>query len=151
MSSPGLESTAAIGGRPIYGMLVSFPIVCFTLTLLTDLAYWQTGVLMWKHFSSWLLLAGLVMGGLAFIAGCIDLIGNARIRAISSVWVYALGNVVVLALALLNSLVHAGDGWTGVVPWGLALSAATVLVLLVTGWLGSGLVHRRGVGVSYYE
>ncbi|EDQ03262.1 hypothetical protein DSM14862_04154 (plasmid) [Sulfitobacter indolifex] len=151
MVSRSLNTTAAIMGRPIHAMLVSFPIVCFTLALLTDLAYWQTGILMWQHFSSWLLLAGLVMGGLAAIAGCIDLIGSARIRAISSVWVHAAGNVVVLALALVNSLVHAGDGWTAVVPWGLALSAATVLIMLVTSWLGSGLVHRHGVGVSRHD
>nr|WP_240791671.1 DUF2231 domain-containing protein [Sulfitobacter indolifex] len=132
-------------------MLISFPIVCFTLTLLTDFAYWQTGILMWQHFSSWLLLVGLVMGGLAAVVDSIDLIGSARIRAISSVWVHAVGNVLVLALALVNSLIHAGDGWTAVVPWGLSLSAATVLVMLVTGWLGNGLVHQRGAGVSPHE
>lgn len=151
MSSQGPRSTATINGRPIHGMLISFPIVCFTLTLLTDFAYWQTGILMWQHFSSWLLLVGLVMGGLAAVVDFIDLIGSARIRAISSVWVHAVGNVLVLALALVNSLIHAGDGWTAVVPWGLSLSAATVLVMLATGWLGNGLVHQRGAGVSPHE
>jgi uncharacterized membrane protein len=37
-----------------------------------------------------------------------------------------------------------------VVPWGLILSAATVLLLLVTGWLGGSLVYRHGVGVNHY-
>jgi uncharacterized membrane protein len=35
-----------------------------------------------------------------------------------------------------------------VVPWGLALSAAVVLVLLFTGWWGWSMVYRHGVGVA---
>jgi uncharacterized membrane protein len=47
-----------------------------------------------------------------------------------------------------NNLVHAGDGWTAVVPYGLILSAATVAVMAVTDWLGRSMVYRHGVGVS---
>jgi uncharacterized membrane protein len=43
-----------------------------------------------------------------------------------------LGFVTIHVLAFINSLVHAGDGWTAVVPTGLALSAATFLVILLT-------------------
>ena len=144
------KSTAAIAGHPIHGMLVVFPIACFTLTLFTDLAYWQTSNLMWQHFSAWLLFAGLVIGVLAALAGMIDVITNARIRAIPTIWVHVIGNICVLILAFVNSLVHAGDGWTGVVPWGLTLSAVTVALMLVTAWLGASLVHRYGVGVSQH-
>ena len=56
-------------------------------------------------------------------------------------WLYLLGTLVVLALAGLNNLVHAADGWTGVVPYGLALSAATVLVMLVTAGIGRRIVY----------
>ncbi|WP_237065818.1 DUF2231 domain-containing protein [Loktanella sp. M215] len=129
-------------------MLVVFPLTCFTLTLFTDLAYWQTSDLMWQNFSAWLLFAGLVFGGLAALAGLVDLVANPRIRAISTAWVHAVGNICVLLLALLNSLVHAGDGWTAVVPWGLALSALTVAIMVFTGWLGASLVHQYGVGVA---
>ena len=55
------------------------------------------------------------------------------------------------AAVLLDSLVHAGDGWTGVVPYGLILSAATVLVMLVTDWFGRAMVFRYGAGVSSHE
>ena len=60
-----------------------FPIACFTLALLTDIAYWRTGNLMWQNFSAWLLLAGLVVGVLAALAGAIDLLvaaADARAR-----------------------------------------------------------------------
>lgn len=141
------RATVAIGGHPVHAALVPFPIVCFTLALLTDIAYWQSSYLMWQHFSEWLLFAGLIFGGLAALAGAVDLLARPSVRAKGPAWPHAIGNVVVLLLALLNSLVHAGDGWTGVVPWGLMLSALTVLVMMVTVWLGRAMVYRHGVGV----
>jgi uncharacterized membrane protein len=145
---PLTPSTAAIAGHPIHATLVPFPIVCFTLVLLTDIAYWRTGFLMWQDFSSWLLLAGLVTGALAAIAGAIDLLCRRRTRSLGIGWVHGIGNLAALILAFLNSLVHARDGWTAVVPYGLVLSAATVVVLVVTVWLGRSMVFRHGVGVA---
>jgi uncharacterized membrane protein len=144
---PHPRSTAVIAGHPIHAMLVPFPIVCFVLALVTDVAYWQTSYLMWAEFSAWLLLAGVAFGVLAAIFGAVDFLASAEVRDQRPAWPHAIGNVVVLVLAFLNNLVHAHDGWTGVVPWGLTLSALTVLVLLVTGWLGASLVHIHGVGV----
>lgn len=141
------QPTAVIAGHPIHAMLVSFPIVCFTLALLTDIAYWQTANLMWTEFSAWLLLAGITFGVIAAVVGAIDFFASRGIRAREPAWPHAIGNAVALALAFINNLVHAADGWTSVVPWGLTLSALTVLVLLVTGWLGASLVHVHGVGV----
>ncbi len=133
------------GRHPIYSALASFPVACFTLTLLSDLAYWQTSNLLWQHFSEWLLFAGLVFGGLAALAGIIISIFRYSRYEIVPAWPYAIGMALVLVLAFVNSLVHAGDGWTAIVPTGLVLSAATVLVLLITGWLGwSADIQRRG-------
>ena len=141
-------STASVAGHPIHVMLVPFPIVCFTLTLFTDIAYWQSGGnIMWQNFSAWLLFAGLVFGVLAALAGAIDFLASRRVRAQRPAWPHAIGNVIALLLALANSFVHARDGWTAVVPWGLVLSAVTVALLLVTMWLGQALVYRHHVGV----
>jgi uncharacterized membrane protein len=128
-------------------MLVPFPIVCFTLALATDIIYWRTSNLMWAEFSAWLLFAGIVFGVLAAFFGMIDFFARREVRAQRPAWPHAIGNVVVLVLAFFNNLVHAADGWTSVVPWGLTLSALTVLIMLVTGWLGASLVHVHGVGV----
>jgi uncharacterized membrane protein len=145
------RSTAAIAGHPIHPMLVPFPVVCFTLALLTDIAYWQTSNLMWLHFSEWLLFVGLVAGVFAGLAGAVDLLASSEIRAQRPAWPHAIGNVIVLVLAFINNLVHTGDGWTAVVPYGLILSAVTVLLLLVTGWLGGSMVYRHAVGVRSHE
>ena len=52
-----------------------------------------------------------------------------------------------LSLAIVNALVHTRDAYTSVVPWGVVLSALTVLFLLVTGWNGWQMVYRHGVGI----
>ena len=140
-------TTARIGGHPIHPMLVPFPIVCFVGALCTDIAYARSENLQWANFSAWLLAAGMVMGVLAAIAGLIDFLTHRGIRDQRPAWPHAIGNAIVLLLALFNNFIHSRDGWTSVVPAGLILSAATVAVMLVTGWLGWSLVYRHGVGV----
>jgi uncharacterized membrane protein len=145
------KSVASVLGHPIHAMLVPFPIAFFVLALVMDIAYWQTSNLTWKHFAEWLLFAGLIGGGLAMIAGAIDFFSRREIRSAAPGWPHAIGNLIVLMLAFVNSLVHARDGWTGVVPTGLALSAATVALMFVTAWLGASLVYRHGVGVKHND
>ncbi|MCF1503205.1 DUF2231 domain-containing protein [Afifella sp. H1R] len=135
----------AVAGQPIHAVLVQFPTVCFTLALLTDLAYWQTANLMWQNFSAWLLFVGLVVGVLAALVGIIDILVRRSARRSGAAWPHAIGSIVVLVLAFINSLIHAGDGWTAVVPWGLTLSILTVLVMIATGFLGRSMTassHR---------
>ena len=79
MDDPHPRSTAKIAGHPIHPMLVPFPIAFFTLALVMDIAYWQTSNLNWKHFAEWLLLAGLVFGALAAVAGAVDFISRREI------------------------------------------------------------------------
>jgi len=128
-------------------MLVPFPMVCFIGALVTDVVYWRTAEMMWSDISAWLLLVGLIFGVLAAIAGLIDFLSNRLIRAQAPAWPHMLGNLLVLLLALFNTLVHTRDAWTSVVPTGLILSVLTVLILPVTGWLGWSMVYRHGVGV----
>lgn len=127
-------------------MLVPFPIVCFIGALVTDVVYWRTAEMMWSDISAWLLLIGLILGVLAAIAGLVDFLGNRLIRAHAPAWPHMLGNLLVLLLALFNTMVHTRDAWTSVVPTGLILSVLTVLILPVTGWLGWSMVYRHGVG-----
>jgi len=143
-----LGSTARIARHPIHPMLVPFPIACFVGALATDIAYAMTAQMMWSDFSAWLLVAGLIMGILAAIAGLIDFLGNPEIRAQTPAWPHLLGNATVLVLSFFNALVHTRDAWASVVPTGLILSVIVVLILPVTGWLGWSMVYRHGVGVD---
>jgi uncharacterized membrane protein len=147
MSDPYPKSTARVAGHPIHPMLVPIPIAGFTGALLTDIAYACTADTQWAVFSSWLLVAGLVGAALAAVAGLIDFLSERRIRRLRPAWIHAVGNVAAVLLELLNVFVHSRDAWTSVVPWGLALSIVTVLILLVTGWNGWEMVYRHGVAV----
>lgn len=111
--------------------LGTFAAAFFTFALVCDWAYVQTTVLMWRDFASWLLFVGLVCGGVAVV---LWLIGLAVYRQRQS-WGEVLLSMVILALALANSLIHAGDGWTAIMPWGLGLSFVTVVLMVVAGTL----------------
>jgi uncharacterized membrane protein len=147
MAEANPRSTASIAGHPLHPMLVPIPIACFVGTLLTDLTYWNTANLQWAVMSSWMLTVGLVIALFAVLAGLIDFFGDRRVRDLRAVWIHAIGNAVALSLAIANAFVHSRDGYTSVVPAGLILSALTVLILLVTGWMGWEMVYRHGVGV----
>ena len=151
MPSDTPRSTARIGGHPIHPMLAPFPIVCFVGTLVTDTVYAITADMQWANFSAWLLMVGLIVSVFAVIAGLTDAIGDRRILRLRPAWIHVLGNIVALALAVLNALVHTRDAYTSVVPTGLILSLLVVLILLVTGWNGWDMVYRHGVGLDRDE
>ena len=134
--------TVAIAGVPIHAMLVPFPIVCFTGALLTDITYSNSPQVQWANFSQWLLAVGFIVGLLAAIFGLIDFLAAGRTRPRIG-WFHLAGNAIVLVLALFNNLVHSRDGWTGVVPTGLTLSVITVLLMVVTGFLGWRMAYRH--------
>lgn len=134
--------TVAIGGVPVHAMLIPFPIACFTMAMLTDIIYSNTPQVQWANFSQWLLAFGLLMGVLAAIFGLIDFLAAGRARPRIG-WFHFGGNAIVLLLALANNFVHARDGWTGVMPTGLTLSVITVLLMVVTGFLGHTLAYRH--------
>src|SRR3954451_25096242 len=147
MVADTVRSTAPLHGRPLYPMLVPFPIACFAGTLVTDLVYWRTAEMMWADFSAWLVTAGVILGFIAAIAGLIDFLGSRFTGEEAPTWTQVIGNVLALLLAVLNMLVHTHDAWTSVVPWGLVLSALVVVILVFTGWIGwSRVRHRYGVG-----
>jgi uncharacterized membrane protein len=131
----------AVAGVPVHAMLVPFPIACFTGALLTDIAYSRTALMQWSNFSAWLLAFGLMMGVLAALFGFIDYFGAKPRPAIGAY--HLIGNVVVLVLALFNNLVHTRDGWTSVVPTGLILSAVTVALMVITGFLGHRMAYAH--------
>jgi uncharacterized membrane protein len=98
--------------------------------LLTDLAYLNSGGnLLWLNFSSWLLAAGLLFGAIAGIVLLIDVVRGIR------GWLPFLLLLAAWIVELINSFVHARDGWTAVAGTGLILSIIGAVLVLLAGWL----------------
>ena len=140
---PRERSRSAPIAETLHALLGSFPVAFFTLAFVTDIVYSRTAYLQWQYFSIWLITAGLIMGGLAVLAGLIEwLVGRRHARA-RGLGLHSIVTVVALLLGLLNAFVHSRDGWTAVVPEGLILSGVVALLLLVAAWLPALLAPRE--------
>jgi uncharacterized membrane protein len=138
-------TTIRIARSPLYNLLSSFPIACFTGALATDIVYWRTMEMTWANFSAWLLAAGMALGVLAWIIEVFDILIHPLLRRMRAAWLQLFGHLIVLVIAFFNTLIHTRDAWTSVVPEGLALSAIVVVLMLFIGWLGTTLVFRREI------
>jgi uncharacterized membrane protein len=125
-------------------MLASFSAAYFAGALVTDVVYWQMPDVMWERFSIWLIMAGLVMAGLAVLSYIVNALAGRR-RQTWSAWPRLVGFALAVFLAAMNAFVHSRDGYTAVVPTGLMLSASVVIVLLLTE-IATALANRRRVG-----
>jgi len=124
--------------HPLYPALLPIPIICFVGALITDLAYIASAEMMWLNFSSWLLLAGLIGGGIAGALLIVELIRSHDRRALLPHFFFLLAAWVV---EVFNSFIHARDGWTAVVPTGVSLSIAATVLGLLAGWFWQSAGH----------
>ena len=127
-SSRGRPFRASLPGQIT---LTYFAAAFFTLTLFTDWAYVQTTILMWRDFSSWLLFFGLIVAGVGCVLWLIGLLTRRPGPSWGAVGMY----VLVMLAAFFNSLLHAGDGWTAIMPWGITLSVVTCGLMLLAAVL----------------
>ena len=125
--------------HPLYAAVLAIPIICFVGVPITDLAYIASADMMWLDFSSWLLLAGLIGGGVAGALLIVELIRAHDRRRLLPHFLLLLAAWVV---EVFNSFIHARDGWTAVVPTGLTLSIVAALLGLLAGWFWQSAYHR---------
>jgi len=141
-----MQGKAKLLGHPIHQMLIVFPLGLLATSLVFDIVRLATGNPFWAQISYYMLLSGLIGGGLAAITGVIDFLSIPKYtRARTIGIVHGLGNVGVMTLFLVSFIMR-NNGEHGGVPIGLSVIAA--LGALVTGWLGGELVDRLGVGVD---
>lgn len=147
------DAIPAVAGHPLHPAVVALPIGAFTGALAADLAFAATGDRFFARGSRLLTGAALATGLAAGALGAVDFVGRSAIRSHAASWVHAGGNVAALGLGAASLAVRAlaADDRRGVLPAGLALSAAAGAVLLVTGWLGGELSYRHRIGVMPAE
>jgi uncharacterized membrane protein len=100
---------------------------------------------MWTEFSAWMLLVGIIFAVLYAAAGAIEYMHYSIVFDPDVAKAHGIGLVAVVIIAFFNNLIHARDGWTSVVPWGLTLSALTVFIIIATASHGASLVHHYRV------
>jgi uncharacterized membrane protein len=139
-----MQSKVRLFGHAVHPMLVDFPIVCFCLLLLLDVAQ---SLFKLELGNVPIFLVGVGGGAtvLAIVTGTIDLafIPN-RTKAHKTAFVHFLLGIVVWL-------------WFGAASYGhttasptvrVAIDAAGVLLIVVQSWLGGELVMRHHIGVK---
>ncbi len=141
-----MASRASVAGHPIHPMLVVFPIGLWVFSFISDLIYMGTGNDAWLT-TAYYTMAGGVIGALAAaVFGAIDLFAMPRGNTRRIGEIHMTLNLAITALFLINLWwrTQVSPDSTGPV-W---LSAISVALLAVSGWLGGELVYVRGAGVS---
>ena len=144
----GVKSKAAIGSHPIHPMFIPFPIAFLAGAFMTDLAYLRKADPFWARASQWLVGAGLVSGTLAAVLGLIDFLSIKRVRSVFAGWIHLIGNSAALVLSMVNLVMRLRNPSSIIKTWGLALSAMTSGLLVLTGWMGGELAYHHMIGVT---
>lgn len=123
-------------------------LVCAGSTLLifafgTDCVYYSTSLWQWANSSAWLITAGLMVILLAIVVLLVDF-ATGRARHLNA-GPFVLVSAAAL-LSLVNAFVHSRDAWVSVVPQGILLSAAVVVLLLIAGVRGWSLTTGNATG-----
>lgn len=127
--------------HPIYAVLLAGTVPLFLGALLSDIAYASSFEVQWKNFASWLIVGGLVFGGLALLWALIELIRGDRWGRRPSV-----SSLLLLAtwlLGFVNALIHAKDAWASM-PAALILSVIIAMLAIVAAGFGFSTLTRRG-------
>jgi uncharacterized membrane protein len=138
----------AIHGHPVHPMLIHFPVAALLGVIATDVAYAVTADLFWARAGFWLVTVGVCGGWISSFVGFADLMLVARIRCLITAWCHAVLAVMLLSLASFNWMLRWGDTALHILPWGLAISLLSGLIISVTSYLGGRLVYEQAVGVD---
>ena len=142
------SSRVAVLGHPIHAMSVAFPIALTFCVFGADALYWWTGDSFWARAALWAAGTGFLFGMFAGISGTAELLLVPGIRARAPAWTHF-----IIAVTLLGIL---GTNWghrlwgyeDAVLPYGILLSALSVLMVMFTGWHGGKLVFDYRLGTS---
>lgn len=145
-----MRSTARISSHPIHPMLVFFPLGLWITSFFFDLIAWQFGDPSLASAGFYTLVGGCVGALLAAVPGAIDLLTVVPPHSSGRRRGYLHGAMNVVAL-LLFAFIALRRGSPDQMPDGISLllSAAGVVGILVSGWLGATLVYRNQIGVDH--
>lgn len=131
----------------VHPMLAHFPVACWTLATVADIASFHYGPPAW-HLAGTLLWIGLVLALPTFLFGVVDLVQIPKDPApvrIAFMHMAIMFGAFVLYFVSLVLRIHAYHiAAPGVAA--LTISIVACIVMLVGGWLGGTLVYGYGAG-----
>ena len=141
-----MKTPASIAGHPIHPMLVPIAIGCFIFSFASDLIGMVTGAAEpWTMLAYYTMVGGIIGALAAAVFGFVDLLslppGYTKGIAIKHMSI----NLGVVVIYVVNAFMRSGGAHGGLV---FILSVVTILLLLVSGWLGGKMVYEAGVGVD---
>jgi uncharacterized membrane protein len=129
------------GVRPLVdAFLLAAMVPPFLGAALSDYAYTASNEVQWINFASWLIVGGLVFGGIALACALVELAGNRRAGRIA---IRVLLLLATWVLGFVNALVHARDAWASM-PAGFVLSVVVTVLACVAAWLGFSRLRAGG-------
>src|SRR5437764_14318008 len=143
-----MRTPANISGHPIHPMLVTLPIGLWVFSFVCDLIFaLGNGAVEWSIVALYTMGGGIVGALLAAVPGLIDLLSLPAEPRKTALLHMSINLSIVVIYAVNFWLRLSTPSATGLV-W---LSALTIAMLLVSGWLGGELVYLSGVAVSTGE
>ena len=142
-----MKTPASLAGHPIHPMLVPIAIGGFVLSFAFDLVCLITGqATPWNMLAYYTMVGGILGALAAAIPGLIDLLslpaGFTKSIAVKHMSI----NLTVVVIYVINAWMRHGDPQNLKLP--MILSLVTVVLLLISGWLGGKMVFEAGVGVD---
>jgi uncharacterized membrane protein len=128
--SPRPEPRRSIVAESVYGLLNPIPFGCFVASLIFDIIYSETCVILWDKGAAWLVVFGLLFAVVPRLVNLTQVWITSRRTATRSDKVDFWLNVLAIVIATVNAFVHSRDAFA-VVPTGLWLSVCTVVLLAI--------------------
>jgi len=137
-----MQAKARILGHPIHQILIVFPLGLLATSFFFDLAWLARGNVQLAIVAWWLIFAGVIGGAVAAVFGLIDWLAIPRGTRARRVGALHGGGMGIVALLYAVSWLLRRDAPAQPDGVAILLSAAGVLLTVVTGWLGGELADR---------
>jgi uncharacterized membrane protein len=143
-----MRTPASVAGHPIHPMLVTIPIGLWLFSFVCDLILLKSeNPDLWETLAFYAMAGGVIGALAAAIPGTIDMLslsGQPRKTAQIHMGI----NLAVVALYAVNLWLRLQGSDDEVEKGPIIMSAVTVVMLAISGWLGGHLVYRHGVAVN---
>jgi uncharacterized membrane protein len=137
-----IESRYSSSIHPLHAVLLAGTVPMFLSAALSDAEYASTYEIQWSNFASWLIVGGLVFGGIALLFAIIDL--SRPTRRAPGIGVYFPVLLATWIVGFFNALMHARDAWASM-PGALVMSVITAVLACLATWFGFATPRIRGL------